>query len=914
MSSISLVQNVSYRIQLNYPDPGGNPPSNLRIFWTLKRNGQPVSGINFPSSSSFAYVPNHPFSILTNVVLNPSGSANISLQEGDELLVRVEARNNVSSVPVFLEASAIIARLFPNVILEPITLRKQNEPNVILPFNLLFDTDNNPTGTVLFVGGPTPQQTSPVTVWENESLFPREYVWKRGNDVVGTSPSYTISGEDKDSLLTVELTVRNGNSLARRTGSLVVGNLPEESGWTDLTQFLAQDSRIVYIATDGNDTNAAQVKGRGYYLPSDPEIGPDPTNPIGPIIGYRNPAEAAKRIRANSPEWVLFRRGQTFSHAELVVPPQSVWVDSISSNIGMLFAWAWVPQQGRFGYENGIIAGRSPSERFVFSAWGPPSEPRPKFAESLTFAMPGNWGRFQNTVVASLDIDNFLGFGLARFDQGYTSSNILIEDCRMRQLGHSGGPITVRRSVITGNFSPTSHNQGVFVRNEGGDKEVLTFEECVFDHNGFKDNPFDPSTWSSAVFSSGVVGALPAGTGVQPSRTFYDRNIYCSTGNGIDHMRFTLRGSIVSRGGGGGTVQMRQGGISERNVFMWNEDAGVMISGPGGVFSRNLVLHDDHMLPPGGWGMGLKVFNSETWNSEGYGWSLEPDPHYIVDDSIFAHFHRGSNGGGMLDIYNTSTRHHTNGANLGTILNGRVTVTNNVLHRSFAEGMRLVTYGTWDAVTVGGNQIGVGSGAVVSTRRSDQDSTPPSVHLTSVSAKGSVPYSIGDSVSGGNLYWSQSSTPFANRTFAQWQALRSGLDSQSQFFADFTTFKTAAGWMAPERDIVSYMQSIVPTYTPNEDVTTDDGVPIEKRRPDAQLVRSVMQSTGMSDAQARLTARRYHAFITFIERAKANRKGNWDSKYTGDALNNHIRQGFGKQLVGGPYDTRPVEDRFSDYI
>jgi hypothetical protein len=49
----------------------------------------------------------------------------------------------------------------------------------------------------------------------------------------------------------------------------------------------------------------------------------------------------------------------------------------------------------------------------------------------------------------------------------------------------------------------------------------------------------------------------------------------------------------------------------------------------------------------------------------------------------------------------------------------------------------------------------------------------------------------------------------------------------------------------------------------------------------------------MTEAQAKLAARRYHAFLVFIERAKDNRKGAWDVRYTADALNNYIRQGLG---------------------
>ncbi|MGA0287387.1 MAG: hypothetical protein ACO3QA_10180, partial [Phycisphaerales bacterium] len=59
-------------------------------------------------------------------------------------------------------------------------------------------------------------------------------------------------------------------------------------------------------------------------------------------------------------------------------------------------------------------------------------------------------------------------------------------------------------------------------------------------------------------------------------------------------------------------------------------------------------------------------------------------------------------------------------------------------------------------------------------------------------------------------------------------------------------------------------------------------------------------------------ARRYHAFLTFIQTARANRKGAWDSRWTADAVNNYIREGFGKAPVGGPY-TASLDD-IASYI
>lgn len=45
----------------------------------------------------------------------------------------------------------------------------------------------------------------------------------------------------------------------------------DSEGFTILTP--SDDSRLIYVSNDGDDDNASAVyDGRGYYLPSDPEI------------------------------------------------------------------------------------------------------------------------------------------------------------------------------------------------------------------------------------------------------------------------------------------------------------------------------------------------------------------------------------------------------------------------------------------------------------------------------------------------------------------------------------------------------------------------------------------------------------------------------------------------------------------
>jgi hypothetical protein len=115
--------------------------------------------------------------------------------------------------------------------------------------------------------------------------------------------------------------------------------------------------------------------------------------------------------------------------------------------------------------------------------------------------------------------------------------------------------------------------------------------------------------------------------------------------------------------------------------------------------------------------------------------------------------------------------------------------------------------------------------------------------------------------------------------------------------ADLADAQGRNGW---ERDIVSYMQSIDGEYVVNENVTVDDCVPLANRRENPAIVWEVLSSGSpyigptMTVDNAKLAAKRYHAFLAFIDGARANRKGAWDLRYTAKALNDYMRAGFGK--------------------
>jgi len=691
------------------------------------------------------------------------------------------------------------------------------------------------------------------------------------------------------------------------------------NGWTVVTP--SEDSRLIYISNTGNDEQARAVKGRGYYLPSDPEIGPDPYNPVGPIVSYVTPREAAKKMRGNGwlrtdpdgreivsiaerdrrsnlesadgggwPDWVLFKRGETFVGDEGYQSPG--W-GFLSGNLGDMFRHGWgdnIVAGGAFRYEAGLLMGRSQNEPMVISAWGNPSDPRPIMSGGFNVAY------YNFTVLSSLDVQptpdgsarSGLLFGNANAI-AYNWWKTIVEDCRSQ--GHSmiaiqGGDrkidLTIRRCVFADGWNPGGHNSSPYNGLKDGAK--LTYEECVFDKNGYKENPADATKWTGKFWSSLSAGELPDGTGVQPTRTWFDRNWYMS-GDAGDTL--VLRGNIAARTGGG-AEQLRSGGLAYRNVFLFNHD-GLLAGAPEDSYGvhdifivQNLFLHDDVFLPPGGWGMNNFCQGGNS----------------IIAENIYAHPHsriRGVNGPGPFFLWNARNYDINKRVLVGNVLRASTPF------RGFASQRSLESL-DHPILTVKNNEFainqldGYGYGGISRTTKSELDTVDENLYFgNSTSAAFTIGY-------GG----SPASISARNRSFETWQS--SGYDTNSQMISDWATFKSTANWPDPDRDIVSYMQTIDPNYIPDENVRVDYGVKIQQETP--QLVKDSILTSHMNEEQRLLAARRFHAAVTFLTRARENRKGNWDSNYTAESLNDYIRVGFGKSSLSNTEYFLSLEDAF----
>jgi hypothetical protein len=665
----------------------------------------------------------------------------------------------------------------------------------------------------------------------------------------------------------------------------------DNNGWLVPTQFLATNSRIVYVSTtDGNDTTANNNQyGRSYYLPSDPVIGPDPTNPIGPIYAHAtfNSSYVAARCspinQSGNPDWLLFKRGDTFD---------------VSTNT--LYKGVLVGP--------GLRGGPSLNASRVFGAYGNVATARPKFTnmnvtnQIWTTGGGGTTFNFSCFYFFSLHFEHTTGttggfVQLLGSFKSFVMEDLLSEGRGLGTIQSSGtnpSSYILRRCVGSEAFqvpypkgdgtNADPHVSALFI-SSSAPKSEHWLSENIFDMSGYKEDPKKPLTWTGGVSSDLSRGELPAGdfstanNGVQPTRTWFDRDLYLSS-----YSELELEGNILSRGAGGGSVQMRVQGTARNNAFLWNHMA-LFTTHPeasrpsfkDAVIENNLVLHDDHMIAPGGIGQGLGAGsgNNET---------------AIVKSNLVLHFIRPTNGRGSYITaagVSPSPKGDPKEDVKLAIVEDNVALGN--YHLIFVEPPN-------GPPTIGGVQeLKVGRNAFV--KLTGQGSW---IGVTSANTFAE----IGTANTGGNHYYAPSG--WKEFSTSAWQS--SGKDVASNTYNSLATMASTLGWQsnAWEKDIVSYMQHVDPTYVVDENVTIDFSAPSANRRANAPTVWSVLKNSesyggsvkaNLSEADAKLTARRYHAFITFINRAKANRKGSWDDNYTANSINNYFRTQFNKPLV-----------------
>jgi hypothetical protein len=234
----------------------------------------------------------------------------------------------------------------------------------------------------------------------------------------------------------------------------------DAGGWSILTP--AADSRLIYVASGGNDGTAQP------YLPSDPEIGSDPFNPGGAIRPYASIDAALTQMRNGYPDYLLLHRGDSWDATASIFPRagRSAGERSVLGYYGANVARPVVRFAGvdlsRASYS--AVVGI----RFVAAQRDPASPDFIDFNVNATGLHA--LGGYNNTVVGGLLIED------CWFD--WFSGNVL-------QAPESGGgpvlaDVIVRRNIFSNNYSSTSHSQGLY-----SDRASILLEENIFDHNGW---------------------------------------------------------------------------------------------------------------------------------------------------------------------------------------------------------------------------------------------------------------------------------------------------------------------------------------------------------------------------------------------------------------------------------------------
>lgn len=253
-------------------------------------------------------------------------------------------------------------------------------------------------------------------------------------------------------------------SMLHGEGLLTMG----DDGWTVFEPSV--DSRIMYVSEAGNDSTA-QVYGAEDFA--------DPFDPSGELA-FSTYAGALASVRNGYPDWILFRRG-----------------DSFTAQID--------PRPGRGASEYSIVGSYGLSGGLPILKPTSPSAGAALFnSKALEYSAVINIDFYHDsrdpTSASYVGIEGTIGFRIYSGSSGIVSS-FMFEGCKFRffinneiQMIGSGSihDVVIRRTSVTDNYAGSGgHSQGMFAANLQG----ILLEENVFDHNGwYSQAPGSPGT------------------------------------------------------------------------------------------------------------------------------------------------------------------------------------------------------------------------------------------------------------------------------------------------------------------------------------------------------------------------------------------------------------------------------------
>lgn len=564
-------------------------------------------------------------------------------------------------------------------------------------------------------------------------------------------------------------------------------------------------SRIAYVSADTGDDATGQYyywDGQQVVDAAGTSYGDDPMNPTGSIQPFATHSKDHLRSKVGDErvsDWELFRRGEAF------------------------------PPTGRF---RGV--GRSPEEPALVGAYGPETEPRPRFdPNGESFRCQANGGLvIANIVFRSVEVDargapaDQRGGSLGAF-MGINDDNmppegdpdpyswLMYEDVRVR--GRTAGIVclawvkcNVNRSVIMDSWNPDAHSQGTYL---GQAEPQLTVTDSVYYRNGYKEDPHNNP---------------------DPARTIFDRNFYIGGGQ-LYQMSAHLDG-VISAWGGSGGPQMRHGGTVEDCLII---EGYWYVSTPGDApyladqNGRTFNVHDNVQLvykygtpnePAGhdkrthpGWGFNI--------GGASFGGTFERNiisGQYLTELGVgeeFGQYAISVAGGVVEDGSGNNYYPH-----------------DNVIRDNIMFDVSGFQFQGWNWDNISGVELidnvwadrGQSRGIVVS------DDQPGSAVSMS-----------------GNRYYTDQTTTFDGQGLSDWESA-AGVTASGNTVSPLGEAASSEGWTDPNRSLKTYCEDV--------------------------LGLTVTSPTGLSE---------------FMDLATENRLGDWDERLTSRAVVNYIREGFG---------------------
>jgi hypothetical protein len=340
-----------------------------------------------------------------------------------------------------------------------------------------------------------------------------------------------------------------------------------QTGWTNFST--SSDTQVVYVSSSGNDANPGTQQAPKRSLSA----------------GYG-------ALRNGYPDWLLLKSGDT-------------WNDVFP----------------------GIVkSGRSSTEPLRIGSYGSGPRPRIVSANTVMYAHSAHapTGSVAHVAITDLDIVGEYTSGVPKGIELLGNwSDVLVENCSIQRfatnIAFTADPSTesftglrVRRCVVAEAWCTTDFAVGSYFGGING----LLIEECVMDHNGWRED---------------VPGATP---------TIFGHNIYIQT----NCQNVVTRGIISARAAATG-MQQRSGGLCEDHLFLQNPLGIVM--GTQGTIQRCVVLDSRDVNAENPRGLGIETANSNgpfmvrdnicMWRTSPGSWNIDALANDHAANTTFQH-------------------------------------------------------------------------------------------------------------------------------------------------------------------------------------------------------------------------------------------------------------------------------------